>query len=111
MPALLASQQRPWKEFTILLFVEPCAFNVEQPQASQAGQCESVQRELCDGLIGAGVRLVVENVHGTIADLEEIDVARENSSVARLLSEAYAVFYFERLNICLLQPDRNFDRD
>jgi hypothetical protein len=48
------------KEFVMAIFVEPAAFDVKEPQRRhQAREREGVDRELRDGLIGAGGGLVV----------------------------------------------------
>ena len=71
-----ASEEYEREELAILFLVEPRALDVEKPEAGNAaGERERVDGELSDRLVGAGVRLVVEHVHGTIAHLKEIDMA------------------------------------
>ncbi len=74
----VARQQRAREKFAILLLVEPGAFDIEQLEAGdELGECERVDGELRDRPVGSGVGLVVENMDGSVAHLEEIDVPGE----------------------------------
>ena len=46
---LLVVEKRTWKEFAVVQFVEPGAFDVEQFDASEAGERQGVHRQLRDG--------------------------------------------------------------
>ena len=48
-------------------------------KSGQARERERIERELRDRLIRSGVRLVVENMDGAVAHLEEVDVAGEDA--------------------------------
>src|SRR5579872_2335625 len=63
------------EEFVVDVFVEPGALDVKELEArDEAGERESVKRELRDGLVGARIRFVVEDVDGAISYLQEVDV-------------------------------------
>ena len=57
------------------MLVEPRAFDVEQLEAGEAGECERVDGELRDRLVGPRVGLVIQNVNGAVSDLEKIEMA------------------------------------
>jgi len=93
-----ANEERPGKEFTVLQLVEPGALDVEELNAwNAASQSESVDRELGDRLVGRGIGLVVEDVHGAVSDLQEVDVAGDNArGIADAPHELDAVEMLER---------------
>jgi hypothetical protein len=75
-PHRLLDEKRSREELTILMLVEPRALDVEQAQS----RYEPRQREGIDGklgyrLVGAGVGLVVEDMYGTVPDLQEVEMA------------------------------------
>ena len=63
------------KELAIFILVEPRTLYVEEVEAGEAGERKGVNGELGDGLVRPCIGLVVENMHGTVSDLEKIDVA------------------------------------
>jgi hypothetical protein len=66
---LIGREQRPRKQFAIVLLVEPGTFNVEQLETwHPPGECQGVDRDLRDRLIGAGIRLVVEDIRSAHQD-------------------------------------------
>ena len=107
----LIREQRAGKELAVLLLVEPSAFDVKQPEAGEPRERERIDRELRDRLVGAGVRLVIEDVHGAVADLQEIDVAGEDAGLVAFGQESDAVLRLQRVDIRSREPDWNFDRD
>ena len=68
-------EHRARKEFAVLVLVEPGAFDVEQAKAGEPGERQGVDGELRERAVGAGVGLVVENMHRAIAHLQKIDMA------------------------------------
>jgi hypothetical protein len=68
-------KKRAGEKFAVLLLVEPGTLDVEQAKPGEAHERKRVERELGDRLVGAGIGLIVENVDGTVADLNEVDVA------------------------------------
>ena len=102
------SEEFTWEKFAVLVFVEPRAFNVEELDAGQAGKGERINSELCDRLVGAGVWFVVENVHGAIANLHEVNVTGDGLAGA---ADDNAMLGFERLNVICGEPNRNFNRN
>ena len=77
-------EQRAGKELAVLLLVEPRALDIEKAKAGQARERQRIERELRDRLVRSGVRLVIEDVDGAVADLEEVDVAGEDARGALL---------------------------
>jgi hypothetical protein len=83
-----AGQQASRRELVVAGLVEPRAFDVEEGEAGrEAREGERVNRELRDGLVGAGVGLVIEDMNRPIPHLQEIDVPRDES---RLMAERRA---------------------
>jgi hypothetical protein len=77
-----AGQREPWIELVVAGLVEPTAFNVEQLQAGhEARQRERIDGELGDRFAGARIGLVVEHMHGTVAYLQKIDVAGDETGL------------------------------
>ena len=72
-------KQRAGKELAVLLLVEPRALDIEEPQSRQARERQRIERELRDRLVGPRVRLVIKNMDGAVAHLEEVDVAGEDA--------------------------------
>ena len=68
-------QNFAWKKFTIFVFIEPSAFYVEEMEPGQLQECQRVKCEPEDRLVGARIRLIIEDVDGAIADLQKINVA------------------------------------
>ena len=106
-------------ELVVAGLVEPGAFEVEEGQAGhQAREGERVNRELRDGLVRASVGLVVEDMDRTIAHLQEIDVAGDESglmtkhrtgAVDRFLGhDRDAVGLLKRCDIFFEEKNRNF---
>jgi hypothetical protein len=60
MWALSARGEERGEELVILVFVE-------------------VDRELRDGLVRAGIGLVIENMHGVVSNLQKIDIAGDRA--------------------------------
>ena len=58
------------EEFAVGILIEPGALDVEELEAGhEACEGQGVDRELRDRLVGAGVRFVVEDVHGAVSHL------------------------------------------
>src|ERR1700682_5102371 len=95
-----ARKKHAGKELAVFVLVEPGALYVEELEASEAGECEGVDRELGDGLVGPCIGLVVKDMHDAVPDLEKIDVAGDGDrGVSGAKSDA--VFFFERGNVVL----------
>ena len=76
MLALSPGEKGSGEELAVLVFVEPRALDVEQPQAGhEARERQCIDRELRNRLVCCCIRLVVEDVHRTVSDLQEVDVA------------------------------------
>ena len=106
-----SSEQCTRKEFAVFFFVEPRAFDVEEPEAGdQTGQRERVDRELCDRPIDAGIRLVIQDVHGAVAHLKEVDVAGD-AGIGRRIGAAQqnAVLALQLQDLGGREPDRHLD--
>ena len=110
---LMCCKQRARKKFAVLLLVEPRALDVEQLEARhEPRERERVDRELRDRLVGARIRLVIEDVHGAVAHLQKVDVAGDRSlGRTHPRRELDAVLLLERGDVGLCQPDRDLDRD
>ena len=69
-----------------------------------------VDRQLRDRPIGAGVRLVVEDVHGAVAHLKEVDVAGD-AGIGRRIGAAQqnAVLALQLQDLGGREPDRHLD--
>ena len=115
-------QQRPRRELVVAGLVEPCTSDIRESEAGhEAGQRESVNPKLRDGLVRAGVGLVVEDMDRAVARLQEIDVARDESrlmtkrragAVDRFFgNDCDAVYMFKRRDIVFEEKNRNFDGD
>ena len=102
-------EERAREEFAVFILVELGAFDIEKPQARQPGERERVNHELRDRLVGAGVRLVIEDVHGAVADLQEVDVASDALSTAALWQQPDAVVALKRGDVVGCKPDRHLD--
>src|SRR5438552_3050400 len=75
-----ADEERTWEELAILLLVEPGAFDVEELEAGdQAREGERVDCQLGNRLVRASIRLVVQDVYGAVAHLQEIDVSGDRA--------------------------------
>ena len=73
-------EQRPREKFAVLLLVEPRTLDVEQLETGhKPRQRERIDRELRDRPVRPCVRLVVQNVHSTVAHLQKIDVSGDRS--------------------------------
>jgi hypothetical protein len=72
-----------------LLLVEPGTFDIEQPKPREAGECECIQRQLRDRLVGARVWLVIKNMNGAIADLDEVYMAGEDAARLQRVTGKY----------------------
>src|ERR1035441_4992789 len=93
------------KEFTVGLFVKPCAFEIKQSDAGGPTQGQRVQRELLDRPVCASIGFVVENVNRPVADLQEVNVTGRWPCEIWWNRETY---FRERLEIRPLQNDRDF---
>jgi len=102
-------EKRARKELAVLLLVEPRALDIKEPQSHKARERERIERELRDRLVGARVRLVIKNMNGTIADLEEVDVAGEDARGASFREELNSILDFKRVDIAGRQPNRNLN--
>ena len=67
------------EELEVILLIEPATLEKLQGQVSSSGQCEGIDREL-DVRVRflSCFRLVVEDVDVTVADLEEINMPRDD---------------------------------
>lgn len=112
----------PREEFVVAVFIEPGAFDIEERETRQeACQGEGIDAELGDGFVGARVGLVIEDVNGAVARLQEVNVTGDASwalarggvvRIDRLFwDDSDAVFGFESGDVGLPQPNRDFDRD
>ena len=115
-----ARQQQTREEFVVTIFVEPRAFDVEEPEAGdKARQGKRIDSQLRNGLVGARIGLVVKDVDRAVAGLQEVDVARD---VTRLVAgirvrrikrfpgyDRDAVFVFKRRDVVFAKPDRNLN--
>ena len=73
-------EERPREEFTVLHLVEPGALDIEEPEArNPPDQCEGIDGRLGDWLDGRRIGLVVQDVHGTVSDLQKVDVPGDNT--------------------------------
>ena len=73
--SLYASEHRSREEFAILVFVEPGALDIKETQPGEPGEREGVDGELREGAVRPGIGLVVEDMHGPVANLQEVDMA------------------------------------
>jgi len=98
-------------EFTILLFVEPGALDVEQPQTRhESGQRQGVDRELGERSVGAGVGLVIEDVHCAVAHLQKIYVSGDRLVGRQVFgAQRNPVLSLQSPDVGRRQPDRHFD--
>ena len=107
----MLGEKRARKELIVFLLVEPGAFDVEELQARHAHrERERVDRELRDGLVGACIGFVVQDVHGVVSDLQKIDVARD-AARRPTRRERDAVACFKCADLVFGEPDRNLDCD
>src|ERR1700675_486079 len=96
------------EEFAVGIIIKTGALDVEEFEAGhEAREGERVDRELRDRLVGAGVRFVVENVHGAVPDLQEIYVTGDRPGLAVSRHKFDAVLCFECSDVGLGEPDRN----
>jgi hypothetical protein len=72
----------PREELAVVGLVEPRALKVEERDAGHVREGKRVDRELRERLVGARVRLVVEDVDRAVPDLQEIDVAGDDARLA-----------------------------
>ena len=111
-PSFLAlREQCAREEFVVLLLVEPGALDVEEFEAGHAdGERERIDRELRNRLVGSGIRFVIEDMHGVVSDLQEVDMAgdRARRPTRRKLDP---VSRFEIGDLVFGEPDRNLDGD
>ena len=111
---IAARENHAREELTILVLIEPSAFESEQRNAGEVPERERVDRELCERLVGGGVGFVIEDVNGAIPDLKEVDVASDHALIAGILrNERNSPPRFERCDVLFAEPYRNFagDRD
>ena len=103
----MLGEKRARKKFVVFVFVKPGAFDVKEFQAGHTdGERQRVDRQLRDGLVGARIRLVIENMHGVVSDLQKVDVAgdRARRPTRRKLDP---VSRFEVADLVFGKPDRN----
>jgi hypothetical protein len=105
----VACEELAGKKFAVFVLVEPRAFDVEKPDAGEAGDRERVDRELSDRLVRTRIRFVVQDVHGAVSDLDKIDVAGDHARRRGLGCEFDRVFSFDRCDVILRQPNRDLD--
>ena len=104
-------EKRAWKKLVVFLLVEPGAFDIEEFQARHAdGERERIDRQLRDRLIRARIRFVIENVHGIVAHLQNVEVARD-AARRPTRREFNAVARFEFADLVFGEPDGNLDGD
>src|SRR5271166_1598019 len=100
-------EKRARKKLVVFFFVEPGAFDVEEFEAGHTDrERERIDRQLRDGLVGARVRLVIENMHGVVSDLQKVDMAgdRARRPTRRKLDPASC---FEVADLVFGKPDGN----
>ena len=101
------SEHRAREKFAVLVLVEPGAFDVEKAKPGEPGQCEGIDGELGERPVGAGVGLVVENMHRAVPHLQKVDMAGDGLVVRRTLGEKPdAVVAFKRGDVGTRQPDK-----
>jgi hypothetical protein len=110
MSERLLDKKLAGEKLAIFVLVEPRAFDVEKPDAGEAGKRKGVDRELCYRLVRPRIGLVVEDVDGAVSDLQKIDVAGDRAfGVCGEKSDA--VLLFEGGNVVLGEPHRYLDSD
>src|ERR1700722_14779597 len=101
-------EHRAWEEFAVLVLVEPAAFDVEEAKPGEPGEREGIDGELRERPIGAGVRLVVENVHRAIPNLQKVDMAGDGLVGRRVLGQKPdAMVALKRGDVATREPDRH----
>jgi hypothetical protein len=78
--------------------------------SSTVARRQRVDRELGDGFVRPRIWLVVEDVHCAVPDLEKIDVAGDRG-LGVSGEKPDAAFLFERCDVVLGEPHRDFDGD
>ena len=71
------SEQFAREKFAVFVLVEPRALDVEQLEACEVCERERVDGELRNRPTGPSGGLVVEDMNGTVSDLQEVYVARD----------------------------------
>ena len=100
------------KEFAVLIFVKPRAFEIEQRNAGEVRERERIDRELREWFVGRRVRFVIEDVDRSVAYLHEIDVAGDDALLAgQFRNERDPPSRLDRGDVFLAKPDRNLDRN
>jgi hypothetical protein len=91
--------------------LNPSALDVEEFEAGDAlSERQRVNRELRDRPIGPGVRLVIENVYGAVANLKKVNVAGDGGVGRRIGgAQQHAVLPFQFEEFLSGQPNGNFD--
>src|SRR5206468_1927247 len=103
----------PRIEFAILFFVKPGATDIEETQTwHKLGQRQRVDRELGERLVRADIGFVVEDVHGAVAHLQEVDVAGDRL-VGRLVAgvKPDPMLAFQGSDVARREPDRHLDSE
>ena len=107
----LFGEKEAGEELAIFVLIEPGALDVEEPQAGHtAREREGVDRELGNWLVGPRIWLVVENVDGPVANLQEIDVAGDRAARG-IGRKSDAVLFLDGGDVAPGEPDRNLYRD
>ena len=104
-------EERAWKKLVVFVFVKPRAFDVEEFEARHAdGERQRIDRQLGDGLVRARIGFVIKNVHGIVAHLQKIDVARD-AARRPTRRERDAVSGLDFADLVFGEPDGNLDCD
>src|ERR1700674_5282018 len=100
-------EQRPREKFQVLLFVEPRALDVEELQAGdKTREGERIDRELRDRLVRSCVGFEIQDMHGTVAHLQKVDVPRDRTlGRAEARRELDAVPLLQRSDVSFGEPD------
>lgn len=64
-------------ELEVVVLIEPCTDEVIESQTGAPGERKRIDHQLRDGPLVVGARLVVEDMDRAVANLQDIDVARE----------------------------------
>ena len=104
-------EHRAREKFAVLVLVEPGALDVEEAKPGEPGEGQGIDGELRERAVGAGVGLVVENMHRAVPHLQKVDMAGDGLVVRRVLGQKPdAVVALKRGDVGARQPDRHLDR-
>jgi hypothetical protein len=67
------------EKFEIIIFVEPGAFEIKEPEAGQAAQGHGIKHKLSVWFFLPGIRLEIKNMDQAVSDLKYVDVTGEGA--------------------------------